>query len=174
MKNDIEQLKSVLEPGDVILFHTKSFINWAIRTITQSYWGHAAMYIGDGFYIESIASGVYINDVSALEDADIRIYRHENMTSEKAEAVVRTIRSKSKHGYDFWAILHLLKLLVGRKRYRNDAPVGIENKFICSELIAAAYEELGLMVIDDLSYDEIIPADFDLSPNFKRIKIKKL
>ena len=155
----------------MILFHTKSFINWAIRLITQSYWGHAAMYIGGGFYIESIGNGVYINDISALKDADIRIMRHHKMTPEVADKIVLNIRGKSKSGYDFWAIWHLLKLIITNKRFSNDEGVGIEDKFICSELIAAAYQEMGLKVIDNLEYDEVIPADFDLSPNFKRIDV---
>ena len=169
MKHDIEQLRNTLEPGDVILFHGKSFVNWAVRTITQSYWGHAAMYIGNGLYIESIAAGVYINDLKSLKDANIIVYRHVKMNDKVAQKIVESVRDKSKSGYDFWAIWHLFKLLITGKRRKNNEKVGVENRYICSELIAAAYGEMGLTVIDEFDYDEIVPADFDLSNNFKRI-----
>jgi len=169
--NSLDNLRKVLEPGDVILFHTHSVINWAIRKLTKSYWGHSAMYIGDGLYIESIASGVYINDIIVLGNADIKIYRHDSMTVDIAYRIVESTKTKSKKGYDYKAILYLFKLLVTGKRFGNDGKIGIEDKYICSELIALAYQEMGLKVIDELNYDEVIPADFEYSPNFKSIDI---
>ena len=46
MPYDFSRLKYELRPGDVLLIEGRSRISSVIRTITQSPWTHAALYIG--------------------------------------------------------------------------------------------------------------------------------
>ena len=45
--NDIEALRAVLRPGDVILVEGSQRISEVIKYLTQSSWSHAALYVGD-------------------------------------------------------------------------------------------------------------------------------
>ena len=46
MPYDFNRLKYEIRPGDVLLIEGRSRISNIIRTITQSPWTHAALYIG--------------------------------------------------------------------------------------------------------------------------------
>jgi hypothetical protein len=46
MPYDFERLKTELRPGDVLLVEGRSRVSTVIRTISQSPWTHAALYIG--------------------------------------------------------------------------------------------------------------------------------
>lgn len=46
MPYDFDRLRSEVKPGDVLLIEGRSRISRVIRTITQSPWTHAALYIG--------------------------------------------------------------------------------------------------------------------------------
>lgn len=48
--NDIETLRTLLKPGDVILVEGKQRVSQIIKYLTQSSWSHAALYIGDHLY----------------------------------------------------------------------------------------------------------------------------
>ena len=44
---DVEHLRRVLRPGDVLLVEGSSRVSVAIKYLTQSTWSHAAMYVGE-------------------------------------------------------------------------------------------------------------------------------
>jgi len=46
MPYDFNRLKYEIRPGDVLLIEGRSRVSQVIRTLTQSPWTHAALYIG--------------------------------------------------------------------------------------------------------------------------------
>lgn len=163
----------MLQPGDVILFHRKKFVNWAVRTVTQSYWGHAALYIGNGLYIESIASGVYINTALKLDGKDIAVFRHKEIKAAEKRRIWDKSMGYIESKYDYLAIWHMLWTILKGKR-GDGKKLGDEKKYICSELIAKILEEVGLKIRSGYIAEEITPADFEISRNFKRVEIGDL
>lgn len=157
-----------LECGDIILIRSDSWANWAVRKITQSEWGHSAMYIHSGLYIDSDIGGVKVKHLSYLRGMKTKILRHKKMKHSEREQICSDILFNIGKGYDYRAIWELLRLLiVGRNG--NDRPVGDRKKFICSELIAKYYYQKGYPISKEHDYDEIIPCDFDKNIKFKVI-----
>lgn len=161
-------MKTPLQKADIILVRRKSLINWLVRFVTMSRWGHSVMYIGNNFCIESDVWGVRMFPIGELKNVEHRVYRHKKISPATADAICEDVIDHVGTGYDFRAIWDMLKLfLTGRKA--NNKSVGNKKKFICSELIAKYYYEAGLPVIKKYKYDEIVPHDFDDSRYFIRI-----
>lgn len=77
MPYDFGRLKYEIRPGDVLLIEGRSRISRVIRTITQSPWTHAALYIGrlidfeDDYIKESIRSHADVKDNTRLLIEDL-------------------------------------------------------------------------------------------------------
>jgi len=165
----MEKLDSLpMNFGDIILVNSPTWVNWTVRLVTQSNWGHSAMYIGNNLYVESDIFGVNVRHVNSLDGKTLRVLRHKKMKVGDSEEICKAVLRHLGQGYDFKALFDLLRLVfTGRKA--NDKEVGNKKKFICSEIIAKYYYEFGYSVSKEYSYDEIVPYDFDLSKNFTRI-----
>ena len=152
---------------------SSSFLNKAVQIITKSYWGHVAVYIGDGEYIEIDETGVHIHDLSDLIDTEVVVYRHRVINRGIARIIVEDIINQTRGAkYDFVAILQLLFLMIFKRRKDNTKQIGLKSRFICTEIISNSYKRMCLKIIDDLSYDEIVPNDFTVSKNFYKIDLK--
>lgn len=74
---DFNRLKYEIKPGDVLLIEGRSRVSKVIRTITQSPWTHAALYIGrlvdfeDDYIKDLIRSHVDVKDTTRLLIEDL-------------------------------------------------------------------------------------------------------
>ena len=109
-----------------------------------------------------------VRHVKNLNGREILVLRHKKMKQEDAHAICKGVLEELGKGYDYKALWQLLKLFITGKRI-SEEEIGDRKKFICSEVIAKHYYELGYPVIEEYSYDEIIPFDFNESRHFKRI-----
>lgn len=80
MPYDFDRLKHEIRPGDVLLIEGRSRISTIIRTITQSPWTHAALYIGRMIDIED-------------EKLEAIIRKHIN-TKEKTRLIIEGLMDK--------------------------------------------------------------------------------
>lgn len=77
MPYDFDRLKIEIRPGDVLLIEGRSRISRVIRTLTQSPWTHAALYIGrlidieDEALIAKIKNHINIKDKTRLVIEDL-------------------------------------------------------------------------------------------------------
>jgi hypothetical protein len=77
MPYDFNRLKYEIRPGDVLLIEGRSRISGVIRTITQSSWTHAALYVGrlidfeDEYIQESIRKHTDAKDTTRLVIEDL-------------------------------------------------------------------------------------------------------
>ena len=64
----IDDIKSALEPGDVVLVEGQSRVSSAIQFITSSNWSHAAIFIG-----KAISFSHCLMELRQLMDANLQI-----------------------------------------------------------------------------------------------------
>jgi|GEM_PF-3197563 len=177
--NQFSKLEKILQKGDVILVHTpfklhrpSTLISVAIRNITNSYWNHAAMYIGNGKIIEAVLPYVTIVDLDTYQNKDICVLRHKRSNEINLEKLVEDAKTFAGSKYDVWQLFDLAKLYILGKRERSEIYAGSAAKFICSEVAGKPYYNQGFKVKETLTYDKISPGDFDTSRNFKKLLYK--
>ncbi len=136
MPYDFNRLKHELRPGDVLLIQGRSRISSVIRTITQSTWTHAALYIGRAVDIEdeNIASiihqhidtkektrlivedlldkGTVIMPLSTYKDHHIRICRPIGITPNDTALVIQQALDSLGKPYSVRHLLDLARFLL--------------------------------------------------------------
>lgn len=137
MPYDFNRLKQEIRPGDVLLFEGRSRISTVIRTITQSPWTHAALYIGklsdieDETLITKIhAYGMLVKDKSRLIVEDLidrgtvitklNEYRHQHiricrpigLTPSDAQSVIHYMIQGLGQKYNIRHLLDLARFLL--------------------------------------------------------------
>jgi len=156
--SDPEYLRSVIEPGDVLLVEGNNRISGIIKYLTQSTWSHAALYVGpidgsqehDGephVLIEAyVGDGVISAPLSKYFSYHTRVCRPVGLSYEDRTAVCRYAINRIGFGYDTKNILDLMRFLIPlpipqRWRWRMIAlGSGDPTKMICSALIAQAFD----------------------------------
>jgi hypothetical protein len=158
---DAETLKSVLEPGDILLVDGNLRFSTAIKYLTQSTWSHAAMFVGDVVgaptcdvepcqLIEAdLLEGVIAVPVSKYADFNSRICRPIGLTPPDRQALAQFMVKSLGKSYDHKNVVDLLRYLLPippvsvRLRRRMLAfGSGDPTRAICSTLIAQAYQSI--------------------------------
>ncbi|GAB4223099.1 MAG: hypothetical protein Tsb005_17060 [Gammaproteobacteria bacterium] len=128
---DFERIKYELRPCDVLLIEGRSRVSEVIKTITQSVWSHAALYIGriheienpilrervqefyngspqDQLIIESLLGrGTIISPLTNYQDDHIRICRPKGIARQDAQHVIGFAIGRLGRRY---AVRHILDL----------------------------------------------------------------
>ncbi len=156
--SDPESLRSVIEPGDVLLVEGNNRISGIIKYLTQSTWSHSALYVGpidgaqeaDGephVLIEAyVGDGVISAPLSKYFSYHTRLCRPVGLSYEDRTAVCRYAINRIGFGYDTKNILDLMRFLVPLpipQRWRRRMIAigsGDPTKMICSALIAQAFD----------------------------------
>jgi len=76
-KISIDDIKSALEPGDVVLVEGQSRVSSAIQIITSSNWSHAAIFIGKAKSFNHCL--IEVKAVEGCKYTDVNAYRHHNL-----------------------------------------------------------------------------------------------
>jgi hypothetical protein len=169
--NDIEALRSVLKPGDVILVEGKQRVSKVIKYLTQSSWSHAALYIGDFLHRTSqdgpehlerrfgddakhllieanMDEGVTSNPLSKYRDYNIRICRPVNLHKDDLQRVVESVCGQLGTPYSVRQIFGLLRyyfpisFMPRRFQMTGFNPSGSRETIICSSQIAMAFQSI--------------------------------
>jgi Permuted papain-like amidase enzyme, YaeF/YiiX, C92 family len=156
--SDPEQLRSIIEPGDVLLVEGNNRISGIIKYLTQSTWSHSALYVGaiDGAQEEDgephvlieayVGDGVISAPLSKYFSYHTRLCRPVGLSYEDRTAVCRYAINRIGFGYDTKNILDLMRYLIPLpipQRWRRRMIAlgsGDPTKMICSALIAQAFE----------------------------------
>ncbi|MFP8965128.1 lipo-like protein [Pokkaliibacter sp. CJK22405] len=136
---DIEKLRSVIKPGDVLLVEGTSRISTTIKYLTQSTWSHAAFYLGSftSYEIRTLGIAYQIKEnwpteqesFSLLVEADIlegvrvvpleeyrglhtRICRPVGLMKRDLEQLRHFFLARIGHQYDLKNIVDLIRYLV--------------------------------------------------------------
>ncbi|HEY7845554.1 MAG TPA: YiiX/YebB-like N1pC/P60 family cysteine hydrolase [Bradyrhizobium sp.] len=156
--SDPEYLRSIIEPGDVMLVEGNNRISGIIKYLTQSTWSHAALYVGpiegaqeeDGephVLIEAyVGDGVISAPLSKYFSYHTRVCRPVGLSYEDRTTVCRYAINRIGFGYDTKNILDLMRFLIPMpvpQRWRRRMIAlgsGDPTKMICSALIAQAFD----------------------------------
>jgi|SRR3972149_3310697 len=171
MMNDIKSLKKELQVGDIILCHGDSLISYLIQKVTNSYYNHVTMYVGNGLIIEADSNAVSKTSLRKYENKPIKVLRHKTAKPTDLEEIVNYAEDNFMgDDYDWGQIFELGWLYITGKR-GTASKIGSDNKFICSELVAVSYIFKGYRISDRLPVEQISPADYQNSKYLKDIYI---
>ena len=188
----IGDIKSVLEPGDVVLVEGQSRVSNAIQFITNSNWSHAAIFIGEAGSLShclievKAVDGCIFTDIDVYMHHNLRICRPVFLNNKKRKILINYLVKKIGSKYDLKNIIDLIRYVFPTppvpKKLRRDLigiGAGDPTKAICSTLIAEAFKEIGHPILPFKNKLESIvlrhptyclPKDFDISPFFQIIK----
>lgn len=191
-KVGIDDVKSTLKPGDVVLVEGQSRVSSAIQFITSSNWSHVAVFIGRVGSCSHCL--IEIKAVEGCKYTDINYYMHHNLricrpmfiNNSKRRNLIDKLKQKIGSKYDLKNIFDLIRFVypnppVPKKLRRHLIGIGAGDptKAICSSLIAEAFKEINHPILPFKENSESIvlrhptyclPRDFDISPFFKIIK----
>ena len=161
-------LAASLCKGDVLLVEGTSRFSAAIRTLTQSTWSHAALYVGDALsasrgddtplLIEAdINEGVRAVSVERYAQMHTRICRPVGLSENDIDTLMAYVIGRLGQQYDLHNIIDLARFLVRPppvpERYRRRLLAfggGEPTSAICSSLIAAAFDSISYPVLPDI------------------------
>ncbi len=196
----VQELASVLMPGDVVLVDGNSRFSVAIKYLTQSTWSHSAVFIGsygqnnEPTLVEAdVQKGVITVPLAKYEKFQIRICRPVRLTQEDCKIAVGYLLSKLGGTYDLKNVFDLARYLLPTppvpNRWRRKLisfGSGEPTKAICSTLIAQAFQEVRYPILPQKdsgditkenpevfhirNYTLFAPRDFDISPYFQILK----
>jgi len=172
-----EELFSLLKTGDLLFCSGTSFFSNLIKLTTHSQWSHVGMIyrnLEGGLFcweankiekgVENIKCGVEVYPLKEKilnykGDIAVRRIENSNLDQEKATAIIAGFIEEVKCFPYETNVLELLKSVA-------DGPFGLNvrdlSSIFCSELVAEAYQRLGLLLPSPagLSSNEYTPADF--------------
>ncbi|MFQ5936623.1 MAG: YiiX/YebB-like N1pC/P60 family cysteine hydrolase [Acidiferrobacterales bacterium] len=159
--HNAETLRSILEPGDVLLVEGNLRFSIAIKYLTQSTWSHAAMFVGNALkdsacggesceLIEAdLVEGVIAVPLSKHAHFNTRIVRPVGLTPEDREAAIQFMVKSLGKSYDHKNVIDLMRYLlptppvpVRWRRRMLALGSGDPTRAICSTLIAQAYQSV--------------------------------
>jgi hypothetical protein len=173
-----DELRPTLDSGDVLLFAGESRFSRAIKRLTGSHWSHSALVArakaGGPLLLWEATLDTDLPDVTTHEIASgVNLYDLEHWIRHYAgETVIRPLRVERTEAMRT-ALLAFYQEARGRPYARNrlelfravyDGPLGKNrtddlSSFFCSELVAAAYQRMGLLPASPPA-NEYTPHDF--------------
>ncbi len=180
-RHDMERLRRYARKGDVLLVEGDQRVSAVIKTLTQSCWSHAALYIGDELLrrggpvreeaitrfgperarhllIEALFEGVVVSPLDKYSDHHLRLCRPHRLRAEHLRGVVAAATSAVGWPYDVHNILalarHLLLMALMPARYRRAVErLGSAGttEVICSSLLGRIFQEVGFPVLPRLA-----------------------
>lgn len=164
-------------------------------TIVQKYGRDSAQMLVEAYY----GQGVIASPLKKYKDYNIRICRPYGIAAADLKLVVKHVMNRLGHHYDdrnIFAMVFMMLQAVFKTQNRVAIKACLGNcdhfKVICSGMIAQAFQSVGYPIVPQIRpldrsdamkkhnpyggklamrhYTQIMPRDFDLSPNFEVIK----
>ncbi|MBA3478086.1 MAG: hypothetical protein H0T52_06770 [Lautropia sp.] len=153
-------LRSLLQPGDVILVAGNTRFSSLVCRLTQSEWSHVAIYVGPGHHPEAshciveadVEAGVRMITLEGLADHDIQVVRASRLPETSRQELIDYLLARVGLSYDLNHVIALARLVLfapsplGRwlspRRMRRADPT----RAVCSTLVAHALFTAGVSV----------------------------
>jgi|SoiMethySBSTD1v2_1073268.scaffolds.fasta_scaffold291715_3 Orthopoxvirus protein of unknown function (DUF830). len=182
-RNDMEELKRSLRPGDVILIEGEHWVSDWIKVFSYHTWTHCVMWVGEsptlpkgtspefvergGNVVESLMKdddgnqrGIVLSSLDRYRDCNLRVCRPIGITRERLRRVIRFALEHIGCEYDE---LNLTEFVHFTFANDNDPTKVLgqmdAGKYTCSSLVAAAFESVGFPVMHfyDQSQNKYVP-----------------
>ncbi|MEW9668375.1 YiiX/YebB-like N1pC/P60 family cysteine hydrolase [Ammoniphilus sp. 3BR4] len=153
-----------LKRADIILIHRTHPLSVGIQLLTNSPYSHAVLVSNPetGEIIEAEPfSGVTYGELKEYQGHGL-VLRLESLTDEQSDSIIKFAEDQVGSPYDFGEVLQLFN------RYQRKLPPDADQDkaFICSTLIAAAYQSIGIQLSDQIVQS---PDDLFKSPHLSII-----
>lgn len=168
--SDLETLRRILRPGDVLLIEGGERISTAIKYLTQSTWSHAAVFVGDllpkpddgsepHHLVEvNLGEGCVSVPLSKYASYNTRICRPAGLLAAERAQVAEFMIARIGLKYDMRNILDLLRYFfptppvpVRWRRRMLAFGSGKPTRAICSSLIARAFQSVRYPILPDVT-----------------------
>ena len=150
--------------GNLILVKHDDFISKFIRWYTKSEFNHVGLFIDDNNIIEAGSRcGVrkikfnYYKNKKSNKELDFSIYKVKNLNEEQKERMKNFALKEVGISYDFLQFICVGIFYIFGK-LRKLEPIDLHG-WICSELIAENFYEVGIKFQEDVDPDNITPTD---------------
>jgi uncharacterized protein YycO len=149
----------IVRPGSYGVSHGSGITGELIRHATESWAGHAFVYIGDGQIVQAEPPHALVSPAASHPDAVWNV--RDELTDEQREAIVARAHALVGCPYDFPAYIGFaLEVLKIRNGQELDPVFREDHWRVCSALVADCYEYAGQPLDKDLPYPNLIsPAD---------------
>ncbi|OUS24539.1 hypothetical protein A9Q99_24395 [Gammaproteobacteria bacterium 45_16_T64] len=173
-----QEIRGDLNTGDIVLFSGKGGISAGIKWGTLSKWSHVGMILNFPEYdFVTVWESTNLDNTIDLDTAIPRkgvqlVPLSARVNGYKGDIAVRKLIGVNQDAMDIGALMQLRKEIAGRKYEESvielfkaayDGPLGRNSEdlssLFCSELVAEAYQRLGLLTEVKPS-NEYTPADF--------------
>lgn len=172
---DYDRLRNKLDTGDIVLFAGKGAFSTGIKWFTDSVWSHVGMVVSldwGVFLWESTTLSDQIDLDTQLANKGVQlIVLSDRILKYDGEVAIRRLEVERSAG--MVEALKALRLELRGKPYEKDTielikaaydgPLGRNTEdlssIFCSELVAEAYQRMGLLAEDEPS-NEYVPHDF--------------
>ncbi len=163
------QLRSALQPGDVLLVEGSSRIAVAIKYLTQSTWSHAAFYVGNRLaqrpddpdppvLIEAdVMTGIRAVPLSLYEECHTRICRPVGLRRTDRDRIIEAAIARIGDTYDLRNVFDLARYLFPTppvpQRWRRRMLAlgsGQPTRAICSTMIAQLFQSVGYPILPEI------------------------
>lgn len=150
-----------IQQSDVVLYrvHSKDdFIANIISKITSSPYSHAAFHMGDGYVIAADQGGIGYDDIFQGEIVVDILRLNRAITDEEQKKLETLAKGQINKPYDYWNLLEFTHLTQEEALQMSGG-----TSFICSELVAWLYKQIGVEIVKGKIIALEAPADLGLS-----------
>lgn len=153
-----------LLPGDVVLTSELSVQSKMVRKATSSSFSHVLLYIGASVYIHSDSFGVHSRNLQRLlfaKQSQVQVLRLRDRQEAKIAGICLFARTEIGKQYSVPEALR-------SKMKRNSSVKANSNRQFCSRLVAQAYAEAGINIVNNPDY--CYPQDIANSSFMMKVK----
>ncbi|WP_127804868.1 YiiX/YebB-like N1pC/P60 family cysteine hydrolase [Hydrogenophaga sp. NH-16] len=153
-----------LRAGDIVLSSTHSIVSMGVRLITVAPVSHAALYLGDGQFVEAVGAGVRLRSTQEYMDGESTIValRHPGVGDEHIAALNAFARQHAGKKYNTAGIVLQAPFSIGRQYCELPLIPGLvrdycirglaaiqlgavkNDRFFCSQFVLEAYRHARL------------------------------
>ena len=158
-------LAAALRPGDVVLHRDRGdLLGGLIGHFTASPYSHAELYYGADWSLSAEAHGIAFAATDRGGKAFVDVCRHPELSAGQAQRLLAAARATLTRRYEF-TLLFGFPYLSRRALLRRAANRG----YICSEHVAWAYRQVGLILVPERPQSAQAPADLAHSPGLRYV-----
>jgi len=152
-------IPTVPQRGNYGVSHGTGIVGELIRHATESWAGHAFIYVGDGMIVEAGAPVTRLAPASSHPDAIWNL--HEPLTNAQRDAIVARARALLGVPYDYPAYIGFGLEVLGLRTGKELQQVFKHDSWrVCSADVADAYGFAGIDLTAGLQYPNLVsPAD---------------
>lgn len=152
------------QKGHFVVVRTSGTLAWVIRLFTRSQVNHAAVFVGDGRYVEARLRGARVADLAGVlhgaQPPFVLVESRFDLTSDEQDAVAKAALALVGTPYNFLDILALGFMCMGLRWSWLVNRAEREDRLICSQLVDRAYANAGLDLFTDGRPDgSVTPGD---------------